>query len=51
MKDMMRWVTKMFEGQFVFGRPYPAIVACVVGLIAAGWPGCHTGGPALELTL
>jgi succinate dehydrogenase subunit C len=33
-KDAMWWVTKMFEGQFVFGRPYPAIVSCVVALVS-----------------
>src|ERR1041384_6150686 len=32
--DAMWWVTKMFEGQFVFGRPYPAIVSCVVALVS-----------------
>ena len=30
----MWWITKMFEGQFFFGRPYPAIVSCVVGLVS-----------------
>src|SRR5215831_12829037 len=30
-KDAMWWVTKMFEGQFFFGSPYPAIVSVVVG--------------------
>jgi fumarate reductase subunit C len=33
-KDAMWWITKMFEGQFVFGRPYPAIVSCVVALVS-----------------
>jgi succinate dehydrogenase/fumarate reductase cytochrome b subunit len=33
-KDAMWWITKMFEGQFVFGRPYPAIVSCVVGVVS-----------------
>ena len=33
-KDAMWWITKMFEGQFFFGRPYPAIVACVVALVS-----------------
>jgi fumarate reductase subunit C len=34
-KDAMWWVTKMFEGQFIFGRPYPAIVAAIVAFVAA----------------
>jgi fumarate reductase subunit C len=29
-KDAMWTVTKMFEGYFVFGQSYPAIVSCVV---------------------
>ena len=33
-KDAMWWVTKMFEGYFFFGRPYPAIVAFVVALVS-----------------
>src|SRR4029450_12885080 len=33
-KDAMWWITKMFEGQFFFGRPYPAIVSCVVALVS-----------------
>src|SRR6185312_15745414 len=33
-KDAMWWITKMFEGQFVFGRPSPAIVSGVVGLVS-----------------
>ena len=33
-KEAMWWITKMFEGQFFFGRPYPAIVSCVVGLMS-----------------
>jgi fumarate reductase subunit C len=32
-KDAMWWVTKMFEGQFVFGRSYPAIVSSMVALV------------------
>src|SRR4029434_7576234 len=32
-KDAMWWVTKMFEGQFLFGRSYPGIVAAVVALV------------------
>src|SRR6476660_5851532 len=31
--DAMWWVTKMFEGQFFFGRSYPGIVAAVVALV------------------
>jgi len=26
-KDAMYWVTKMFEGEHLFGRPYPALVS------------------------
>ncbi len=33
-KDAMWWVTKMFEGQFVFGKSYPAIVSVVVVLVS-----------------
>ena len=33
-KDAMWRITKMFEGYFVFGRAYPAIVSCVVGLVS-----------------
>jgi fumarate reductase subunit C len=33
-KDAMWWITKMFEGQFFFGRPYPAIVSGVVALVS-----------------
>ncbi len=32
-KDAMYWVTKMFEGEHVFGRPYPGIVSAVVALV------------------
>jgi len=32
--DAMWWVTKMFEGYFFFGRPYPIIVAFVVALVS-----------------
>ena len=32
--DAMWWVTKMFEGYFFFGRPYPGIVAFVVALVS-----------------
>src|SRR4026209_2186013 len=31
--DAMWWVTKMFEGQFIFGKAYPAIVSFVVALV------------------
>jgi fumarate reductase subunit C len=31
--DTMWWVTKMFEGRFVFGRSYPGIVAAIVALV------------------
>jgi fumarate reductase subunit C len=33
--DAMWTITKMFEGYFVFGRSYPAIVSCVVAAIIA----------------
>jgi fumarate reductase subunit C len=33
-KDAMWWVTRMFEGQFVFGNRYPGIVASIVALVA-----------------
>lgn len=32
-KDAMWWVTKAFEGRFVFGRSYPGIVAAIVALV------------------
>ncbi|HWH78131.1 MAG TPA: fumarate reductase cytochrome b subunit [Candidatus Binatus sp.] len=32
-EDTMWWVTRMFEGRFVFGESYPAIVAAIVGLV------------------
>jgi fumarate reductase subunit C len=32
-KDAMWWVTRMFEGQFVFGARYPGIVAAIVALV------------------
>lgn len=34
-KDAMWTITKMFEGQFVFGRSFPVIVSFVVAAIAA----------------
>jgi len=33
-KDAMWWVTKMFEGQFVFGKSYPGIVSAVVVMVS-----------------
>jgi fumarate reductase subunit C len=33
--DAMWTITKFFEGYFVFGRSYPAIVSCVVAGVAA----------------
>jgi fumarate reductase subunit C len=36
-KDAMWWVTKMFEGYFFFGRPYPGIVSGVVALVSAAF--------------
>ena len=43
--DAMWWVTKMFEGQFIFGKAYPAIVAFVVALVSvmfvASWLARH----------
>lgn len=33
-KDAMWWVTKMFEGQFVFGTSYPGIVSAVVVMVS-----------------
>ena len=32
--DAMWWVTRMFEGQFVFGKRYSAIVGAIVALVA-----------------
>lgn len=32
-KDAMLWVTKMFEGEHIFGEPYPALVSAVVLVI------------------
>ena len=31
--EEMYWVTKMFEGEHVFGRPYPALVSAVAVII------------------
>src|SRR5499426_4290010 len=33
-KDAMWTVTKMFEGYFIFARPYPILVAFVVALVS-----------------
>jgi succinate dehydrogenase/fumarate reductase cytochrome b subunit len=33
-KDAMWWVTKMFEGQFVFGQTYSAVVSVIVVLVS-----------------
>ncbi len=32
-KDAMLWVTKMFEGEHIFGTPYPGLVSAVVLVI------------------
>jgi len=32
--DAMWWVTKMFEGRFVFGKSYPGIVGAIVALVS-----------------
>jgi fumarate reductase subunit C len=34
-KDAMYWVTKMFEGEPIFGKPYPALVSGVAAIIFA----------------
>lgn len=36
-KDAMWWVTRMFEGQFVFGERYPGIVAAIVAFVAGAF--------------
>jgi len=33
-EDAMWWVTRMFEGRFVFGQSYPGIVAAIIALVA-----------------
>jgi fumarate reductase subunit C len=33
-KDAMWWVTRMFEGQFFFGRRYSGIVGAIVAVVA-----------------
>jgi fumarate reductase subunit C len=32
-KDAMLWVTKMFEGEHILGRPYPGLVSAAVAVI------------------
>src|ERR1051325_10421117 len=32
--EAMWWVTRMFEGQFVFGKRYPGLVGAIVALVA-----------------
>jgi fumarate reductase subunit C len=32
-KDAMYWVSKMFEGEHLFGRPYPLLVSAVAAVI------------------
>ena len=32
-KDAMYWVTRMFEGEHLFGKPYPILVSAVVAII------------------
>ena len=32
-KDAMYWVTKMFEGEHLFGKPYPLIVSAVAAVV------------------
>jgi fumarate reductase subunit C len=32
-KDAMYWVTKMFEGEHIFGKPYPLLVSAVAAII------------------
>jgi fumarate reductase subunit C len=34
-KEQMYWVTKMFEGEHVFGKAYPALVSAVAAIIFA----------------
>ena len=34
-EDFMWKITKMFEGYFVLGKPYPIIVSCVVAAVSA----------------
>jgi len=32
--DAMWWITKMFEGRFIFGKSHPGIVGAIVALVA-----------------
>ncbi len=32
-KDAMYWVAKMFEGEHIFGRPYPLLVSGAVAVV------------------
>jgi len=32
-KDAMYWVTKMFEGEHLFGKPYPILVSIVAAIV------------------
>ena len=32
-KDAMYWVTRMFEGEHIFGKPYPLLVSAVAAII------------------
>lgn len=32
-KDAMLWVTRMFEGEHIFGRPYPGLVSAIALLV------------------
>src|SRR5512138_3889442 len=34
-KEAMWTITKMFEGYFIFGKPYPGIVSAVVAAVIA----------------
>jgi fumarate reductase subunit C len=34
-KDAMLWVTRMFEGAHLFGRPYPILVSLAAGAVLA----------------
>lgn len=34
-KDAMLWVTRMFEGAHLFGRPYPILVSLAAGVVLA----------------
>lgn len=32
-KDAMHWVSKMFEGEHIFGKPYPLLVSAAAGAV------------------